>query len=107
MCISGFALTSVLLTHCKSRVVAGGERVVLRLLDGVVGVAPGAVDVRDRVADGAGDAGLARSGVHVVVVRVVELAREERHRVVAARAPAGGLGVAVALQRDLRGSRGR
>ena len=55
------------------------------------------------VADRAGDAGLAGRVVHVVVIRVVELAGEERHGVVAAGAPAGGLGGAVALQRDLAG----
>ena len=55
------------------------------------------------MADRAGDAGLAGRVVHVVEVRVVELAGEERHGVVAAGAPAGGLGGAVALQRDLAG----
>ena len=107
LCISGFALTSVSVDPLEDGVLAGGERVVLGLLDRVVGVAAGAVDVRDRVADRAGDPRLAGRVVDVVVVRVVELAREERDGVVAARAPAGAPGVAVALHRDLAGSRGR
>ena len=74
---------------------------MLGLLDRVVGVPSGAVDLRDRVADGAGDPGLAALRVHVVIVRVVELAREEWDRVVAARAPSGGLRVAVALEGGL------
>ena len=39
----------------QGRVVAAGERVVDRLLDGVVGVAAPAVEVGDGVAGGAGD----------------------------------------------------
>ena len=74
---------------------------MLGLFDRVGGVAAGVVDVGDRVAGRAGDAGLAGRVVHVVVVRVVEFAREERHGVVAAGAPAGGLGRAVARERDL------
>ena len=99
----GLRLDQRVVDPLEDRVLAGGERVMLGLLDRVVGVAAGAVDVGDRVADRAGDPGLAGLGVHVVVVRVVELAREERDGVVAARAPAGGVGVAVALQRDLAG----
>ena len=99
----GLGLHQRVVDPLEERVVAEGERVMLGLLDRVGGVAPGVVDVRDRVADRAGDPRLARRVVHVVIVGVVELAREERHRVVAAGAPAGGLGVAVALQRDLAG----
>ena len=71
---------------------------MLGLLDRVGAVAPGVVDVGDHVADRASDACLARRVVHVVVIRVVELAGEERHGIVAAGAPAGSLGRAVALQ---------
>ena len=99
----GLCLHQRVVHPLQERAVAGGERVMLGRLDRVVGVAAGAVDVGDRVADGAGDAGLARPGVHVIVLGVVELAREERHGVVAARAPAGRAGVAVAPERHLPG----
>ena len=99
----GLGLDQRVVHPLQQRALAGGERVVLGLLDRVVGVAPGAVDLRDRVADGAGDPGLAALRVHVVVVRVVELAREERDRVVTPRAPAGGLRVAVAFHGDAPG----
>ena len=82
----------------QDRVVAEGEGIMLGLLDRVGAVAPGVVDRGDHVADRAGDARLARGVVHVVEIGVVELAGEERHRVMAARAPAGSLGRAVALQ---------
>ena len=97
----GLGLHQRVVDPLEDRVVAEGEGIMLGLLDRVGGVAAGVVDGGDRVADRAGDAGLARRVVHVVVVRVVELAGEERHGVVAAGAPAGGLGRAVALQRDL------
>ena len=58
----GLRLHQRVVDPLEDRVVAGGEGIVLRLLDRVVGVAPRAVDVRDRVADRARDAGLARSG---------------------------------------------
>ena len=64
------------------------ERVMNRLGDGEVRVADGAVHRRDRVAGRASDA---RFGGRVVVnveVRIIERAAEERHRVMAAGAPA-------------------
>ena len=97
----GLGLHERIVDPLQERVVAEGERIMLRLFDRVGGVAAGVVDVGDRVAGRAGDARLAGRVVHVVVIRVVELAREERHRVVAAGAPAGGLGRAVASERDL------
>ena len=84
-------------------VVALGEGIVQRLVDRVVGVAAGAVDVGDRVAGGAGDAGMGGGMVHVVVVGIVEGAAIERHRIVAAGAPAGRLHVAVSLPGHLAG----
>ena len=92
----------------QDRVVAEREGVVQGFLDREVGVAAGRIDVGDRVAGRAGDAG-AREGVLAnVVVGVVEPGalegpREERYRVVAARAPAGGLHVAIALHADVPG----
>ena len=70
---------------------------MLRLFDGVGGVADRAVDVRDGMAGDAGDAGLRVGMLYVVEVGVVEGAAEERHRVVAAGTPARGVDVAVAL----------
>ena len=84
-------------------VVAGSEGIVQRFVDRVVGVAAGAVDVGDRVAGGAGDAGVGGGMVHVVVVGIVEGAAVEGHRIVAAGAPAGCLHVAVSLPGHLAG----
>ena len=44
----------------EKRVCAGSERIMKWLLDGVVGVSPRAVQVRDRVAHSARDAGMRR-----------------------------------------------
>jgi hypothetical protein len=74
---------------------ASGERVDGRLCDRVVGIAAGAVHVRDRMTNDAGDPRLARRRLHVIVIRVIELAGEEWERVVAACAPARGPGVAI------------
>ena len=82
----------------QERVVAEGERIMLGLFDRVGGVAAGVVDVGDRVAGGAGDAGLAGGVIHVVIVGIVEFTREERHWIVAAGTPAGCLGRAVGRQ---------
>ena len=54
-----------------------------------------------RVADDAGDAGVRGGIVDDVVVRVVELAAEEGHLVVTARAPARRVHLAVAVHRHL------
>ena len=71
-----------------------------RFLDRVVGVAAGAVDVGDRMAHGAGDAGigqLVRCKLVAGVVEpwIIELAGEERNRVVTAGAEPRALDVAV------------
>ena len=83
----------------QQRVVAVGERIVERLFDSVVGVAAGAVDVRHRMAHGAGDARVGGGVVLIVEVGIVEGPAEERHRVVAAGAPTRRLDVAVAGER--------
>ena len=84
----------------QKRIVAEGERVVRRVLDRIVGIAACAAHMGDGLARRAGDARLA-SGVFLQVkIRVVELAREERHRVVATGTPPSGLHAAVALQAD-------
>ena len=72
-----------------------------RLVDGVGGVAGGVVDVRHRMARGAGDAGLGRRVIVNVIVRIVERAAEERHHVMTARAPARSLHIPVALHAHL------
>ena len=72
----------------QRRLLAGSEWIVDRRVDLVVAVAAHAVDVRDAVADRAGDPGLRRRVVHVVEVRIVEAAAEKRHRIVTAGAEA-------------------
>ena len=99
----GLGLDQRVVDPLEDRVIAVGEGIVVRLLDRVGGVAPRVVHVGDRVAGGARDPGLAGRVVDVIVVRVVELAREERNRVMAAGAPPRGLGRAVPLQGDLAG----
>ena len=94
-------LHQLLVEVLQEAVCAVGERIVGRLVDGVVRIAARAVDVRDGMARRAGDAGLRRGIMHVVEVRIVERAAEERHHVVAAGAPARGLYVAIALERHL------
>ena len=64
---------------------------MLRLVDRVVGVSTGTVDVADHMADRACDAGIRRGIVHHVVVRIVERPAEEGHRVVATAAEAEAL----------------
>ena len=67
----GLRLDQLMVDELEERGVAEGERVVLGLLDRVVGVAAGTVDVGDRVAGGAGDAGV-RGRLLDVELRVVE-----------------------------------
>ena len=74
-----------------------------RLIDCVIRIAARAVDVGDRVAGGAGDAGLGRRMVHIIEFRIVKSAAEKRHDIVATGAPARGFYVAVALERHLAG----
>ena len=64
---------------------------MLRFVDDVIGVAANAVDGLDRVAHCTRDAGMGGRVADVVIIRVVELAGEERHRIVAPGTPAAGL----------------
>ena len=54
----GLALDQLLIDVLQQAVRAVGERVMDRLVNGIIGIAFGAVNVRDRVASRAGDAGL-------------------------------------------------
>ena len=94
-------LDELVVDPLEDRIVARRERIMLRLLNGIIGVAARAVHQIDGMAYGASDSGLAGPRVHVVVMGVVELSREERDGVVAPRAPARPLGVAVAFEGDL------
>ncbi len=73
-------------------VVAHRQVVERRVLDREVALPHRALDVHDRVAGGAGEAGLALRRVSLALDRLTELAGEEHRVVVAASAPAGGLG---------------
>lgn len=94
----GFGLHQCQVDPFEDRVLAESEGIMLGLLDRVGAVPPGVIDRGDHVADRAGDACLARRVMHVVEIGVVELTGEEWHGVMAASAPAGSLGRAVALQ---------
>ena len=97
----GLGFDQLVVDPLQHRVVAVRERVMQRFLDGVVGVAPVAVDVRDRVADGAGDTRVSGGVVDVVVVLLIEGPAEEWHGIVAAGTPSRGADVAVVFERDL------
>ena len=58
----------------------------------------GSSDVRDRMARGAGNAGLRCRITHVVVTWIVKCAAEERHDIMATGTPARGLDVPVAFE---------
>ena len=92
-------LDKLVVDPLQERVVTLGKGVVDRLVDRVVGIPLRAVDVRDRVADGASDAGVGRRVVDVVIVFVVKGAAVEGHRIVAAGAPPGRLHAPVPLER--------
>ena len=75
-----------------------GEGIVERLLKRVSAIAHRAVDMGHGMADRAGDAGVGGGVAHIIKLRVVKGAREKRHRVMAAGAPARGLHIPVTLQ---------
>ena len=77
-----------------------GERVVDRFLDCVIGVASGGVHMRDRMANGTGDACMRCPVVAHVQVGIIKCSAEKRHRIMAARAKSGGLHIAVALEQN-------
>ena len=77
----------LLIDPFECSILAIRERIMHRCFDRVVRIALVAVDVRDRMTDGAGDRGMGgRIGIHVVVW-VVEFSAEERYWIVTARAP--------------------
>ena len=80
--------------------VAGRKRIVVWLLERVAAVARQRVHLGDGMADGARDAGVGRGMIDVVVVRIVERPRQQRHRIVAAGAPLHRLRVAIPRHRD-------
>ena len=96
-------LDQLLVQVLKKRVRAEGKRIVNRLFDGVVGIAPCAVHMSDGMAGGAGDARLGRRMIHVVKFGVIESSAEKGHDIMATGAPAGRLDVAIALERNLAG----
>ncbi len=99
----GLGLDGLVVQPLQQGVVTGGERIVLRLFDGVCSVADRAVDVGHSMADGAGDAGAGGRMVDIVKIRIVEGSAEERHGIMTAGTPAGGAHIAVALQAHLPG----
>src|SRR5205823_998073 len=80
-------LDQLLIDVLQDAVGAVGERIMDRLVDRVVGISDGAVDVRDGVARGAGNAGLGGRMFYVIVIGVVKSPAEEGHHIVTTRAP--------------------
>src|SRR6266481_2497362 len=79
----GLTLDQLLIDVLQQAIRAVGERVMDRLVDGIIRIAFGAVDVSDGVAGGTGDAGLRGRMIYVVKFRIVECAAEEGHDIVA------------------------
>ena len=63
------------------------ERVMDWLVDCVVGISTGTVNVADAMADSAGYTGVSRRVVYVIEVGIIEPSAKEGHRVVATGAP--------------------
>ena len=82
---------------------AVSERIMNRLVNRVVRIAPSAVDVRDRMAGRASDARLRRRIMHIIEMRIIKSAAEKRYDVMATGAPARRFHVAVAFDSDLPG----
>ena len=75
-----------------------------RFFDRVIGIAPGRVDMGDRVAGGAGDSRVGHLVAGQVVFRIVEaglieFAAEKRNGIVTARAKSGALHAPVPLEK--------
>src|SRR5262245_22960956 len=83
----GLCLDELVVDPLQGRVIGVSERIMLRLLDGVVGVPCWSVDVRHRMTNDARDSGMCRRVIDVVEVGLVKRPRVERHRVVTAGAP--------------------
>ena len=94
----GFGFDQLLIDVLEQAIGAVGKRIMNRFINCIVRIAASAVDVSDGMARGAGDASLRRWMFLEVVIRIIEGATEERHDVVAARAPARGSYIAVAFQ---------
>ncbi len=68
-------------------VLAEREGIMHRLFDRIIGVAHGAVDMRDRVAGGAGDPSLSSRILLQVIVGIVERAAEKGNQIIAPGTP--------------------
>src|SRR6266705_3247094 len=84
----GIGLDELAVDPFQEPVVALSKRVMDRLLDYVIPIPFGAVDAGDRVTRSTSNPRLAGRMIHVIEVRIVEGATEERDHVVAACAPA-------------------
>ncbi len=98
-----FGFNQLLVDVLEKAVGAVGEGIMDRLVDGVIGISDGAVNVGDGVTGGAGDARLSGGVIDVIKLRVIESAAEKRHDIVTTSAPARGLHVAVAFEGYLSG----
>ena len=96
-----FGFDEQVVNRLERFILAVSERIVNGLIDRVIAIALGGIDMRDRMAGGASDAGLGSGMLLKIEIGVVERAAEERNDVVAARAPAGRFYVAVAFEDDL------
>ena len=80
----GLGLHELIVYPLQRDVVTEGERILLRFFNREIGVTARAVDMRDRMANGAGDPRLGCRMLHVIELRIVESIAEEGDRIVAA-----------------------
>src|SRR5262249_9624264 len=93
-----FRLHQLLVDVPKKLIRAERKRVMNGFVDRVVGVATRAIDVRNGVTSGAGDAGLGSGMFLQVKIRIVERAAEKWNHVMTSGAPARRFHAAIALQ---------
>ena len=83
-----FRFDELLIDELQNTIRAKSERIMNWLLDGVVGITNGAIDVRDGMTRCASDACLRRGMIFQIEVGIVERATKERRYIMTTGAPA-------------------
>lgn|SRR6266850_1781702 len=99
----GFAFDKLLIDELKEAIGAESEWIMNRLVNGVIGVAAGAVDVVDGMAGGAGNSRLGSGMFFQLEIRIIKSAAEKRDDIMAAGAPARSFHIPIALEGHLPG----
>ena len=99
----GSGLHQLLVDPLKHGRIAFGKRIVQGFFDGVGAIAHGAVYMGDGVANGAGDPGMGRHMVDIVIFGVIKRPREKGDRIVTTRAPTGGFDIPIPFKGHFSG----